>query len=208
MELIVEVARTTLSAAERSFPRARGTTRICSPLNMMDNKTLVVVTALLAGCLCTPAVPDPPKGVVGTRKFASNIHDCNGAVAFSGAGALAPTKQDNGLLGFRTSLIDKSVGWSRESGEFTCYCPGLYQFTFSGSGKTAESRFVLKKKASNDENWTTVVSSGGGGGTNVALLDMEVGDKAAIFIEGGGLAPESEEAPVSTFSGIRIAKKQ
>ena len=106
-------------------------------------KILVVSVTLLASSLCSPAVPDPPKGAVGARKFASNIHDCNGAVAFSGAGALAPTNENNGLLGFRNSLIDKSVGWSRESGEFTCYCPGLYQFTFSGSGKTAEARYDI-----------------------------------------------------------------
>jgi hypothetical protein len=93
--------------------------------------------------LCGAAVPDPPRGVVGARKYATNLHDCNGAVAFSSAGAIAPTKEDNGKLGFRKALIDKGIGWSRESGEFTCFCPGLYQFAFAGSGKTAATRLTV-----------------------------------------------------------------
>jgi hypothetical protein len=52
------------------------------------------------------------------------------------------------------------------------------------------------------------VSTTDGGGANVVLLNMEVGDQAAIWLEGGNLGPESETAPVSTFSGVRIAKKQ
>jgi hypothetical protein len=95
---------------------------------------------LAAVSLCSAAVPDPPEGVVGARKYATNLHDCNGAVAFSSAGAIAPIKEDNGKLGFRKALIDKGVGWGRESGEFTCFCPGLYQFAFAGSGKTAATR--------------------------------------------------------------------
>lgn len=158
--------------------------------------------------LCGAAVPDPPRGVIGARKYATNLHDCNGAVAFSSAGAIAPTKEDNGKLGFRKALIDKGVGWSRESGEFTCFCPGLYQFAFAGSGKTAATRFVLKKKDSNSKTWTTVASTGAGGGANVVLLNMEIGDQAAIWLEDGDLSPESDTAPVSTFSGVRIAKKQ
>ncbi|XP_069685022.1 uncharacterized protein [Periplaneta americana] len=169
---------------------------------------LHVLAGLLLVSLCAAAVPDPPKGVVGARKYATNLHDCNGAVAFSSAGALAPTKEDAGKLSFRSALADKGIGWSRESGEFTCFCPGLYQFAFAGSGKTAATRFVLKKKPSNSDAWTTVVSTGGGGGANIALLDMEVGDQTAIWLEDGEIAPESDNAPVSTFSGVRIAKKQ
>lgn len=157
--------------------------------------------------LCGAAVPDPPKGVVGARKYATNLHDCNGAVAFSSASAIAPTKQDNGKLGYRKAIIDNGIGWSRESGDFTCFCPGLYQFAFAGNGKTTATRFVLKKKESNKNEWTRVVSTGGGGGANVVLLNMEVGDQAAIWLEDGDLGPESETAPASTFSGVRIAKK-
>ncbi|KAJ4444512.1 hypothetical protein ANN_06306 [Periplaneta americana] len=219
-------------------------------------RMLHVLAGLLLVSLCAAAVPDPPKGVVGARKYATNLHDCNGAVAFSSAGALAPTKEDAGKLSFRSALADKGIGWSRESGEFTCFCPGLYQFAFAGSGKTAATRlsfkfpalrktsanlqyslnvdlcissvslqsscaydisenegrsayrFVLKKKPSNSDAWTTVVSTGGGGGANIALLDMEVGDQTAIWLEDGEIAPESDNAPVSTFSGVRIAKKQ
>jgi hypothetical protein len=69
-------------------------------------------------------------------------------------------------------------------------------------------RFVLKKKESNSKAWTTVVSTGAGGGANVVLLNMEIGDQAAIWLEDGDLGPESDTAPVSTFSGVRIAKKQ
>jgi hypothetical protein len=52
------------------------------------------------------------------------------------------------------------------------------------------------------------VSTGAGGGANVVLLNMEIGDQTAIWLEGGDLSPESDTAPVSTFSGVRIAKKQ
>lgn len=97
---------------------------------------------LAAVTVCSAALPDPPEGVVGARKYATSIHDCNGPVAFSSAGAIAPIKQDNGKLGFRKALMDKGVGWSRESGEFTCFCPGLYQFAFAGSGKTAATRLA------------------------------------------------------------------
>jgi len=158
--------------------------------------------------LCGAAVPDPPRGVIGARKYATNLHDCNGAVAFSSAGAIAPTKQDNGKLAYRTALIDKGIGWSPESGDFTCFCPGLYQFAFAGNGKTAATRFVLKKKGSNRDEWTKVASTVGGGGANVVLLNMEVGDQAAIWLEDGDLGPEDEKAPASTFSGLRVAKKQ
>jgi hypothetical protein len=93
--------------------------------------------------LCGAAEPDPPRGVIGARKYATNLHDCNGAVAFSSAGALAPTKQDNGKLAYRKALIDKGIGWSPESGDFTCFCPGLYQFAFAGNGKTAATRLAM-----------------------------------------------------------------
>ena len=93
--------------------------------------------------LCGAAVPDPPRGVIGARKYATNLHDCNGAVAFSSAGAIAPTKQDNGKLAYRKALIDKGIGWSPESGDFTCFCPGLYQFAFAGNGKTAATRLAM-----------------------------------------------------------------
>jgi len=93
--------------------------------------------------LCGAAVPDPPRGVIGVRKYATNLHDCNGVVAFSSAGAIAPTKQDNGKLSYRTALIDKGIGWSPESGDFTCFCPGLYQFAFAGNGKTAATRLAM-----------------------------------------------------------------
>jgi hypothetical protein len=102
---------------------------------------LQLILAVLS--VCTAAVPDPPEGVVGVRKYATNLHDCNGPVAFSSASAIAPIKEDRGKLGYRKVLIDKGVGWSRESGEFTCFCPGLYQFAFAGSGKTAVTRLVI-----------------------------------------------------------------
>jgi len=66
----------------------------------------------------------------------------------------------------------------------------------------------LKKKESNKAEWTKVASTGGGGGSNVILLNMEVGDQAAIWLEDGDLGPEDEKAPASTFSGFRVAKKQ
>lgn len=99
----------------------------------------LLLAPLLAGALA--AVPDPPNlpvtepstGGVGAKKFATAI-DCGNVIAFSSVaaktsgGASSPAK-----LLFSRDLTDKGIGWSRDDGEFTCYCPGLYQFAFAGT---------------------------------------------------------------------------
>jgi len=68
-------------------------------------------------------------------------------------------------------------------------------------------RVILKKKSNNGDVWTPVLGTGPKGGSNVALLDLEVGDKVAVFLEGGALEMDPPEKPVNSFSGFRIAKK-
>ncbi|GLH15097.1 Uncharacterized protein GBIM_19485 [Gryllus bimaculatus] len=146
---------------------------------------------------------DPAPGVVGAKKFATAV-DCNGAVAFSSKGAArAAGAGAAGQLHFAADLTDKSVGWSRDAGEFTTFCPGLYQFAFS-SGGAANARLALKKKASGGAAWEAVVSTGAGG-ANVVLLNMDVGDSTAVFLEDGTL--DDAAATSATFSGFRVAKK-
>lgn len=72
-------------------------------------------------------------------------------------------------------------------------------------------RLTLKKRLANATDWTGVVSAGGrasGGGSNTALLDMEVGDQAAVWLVSGNLATDADrESPSTSFSGFRIIKK-
>ncbi|XP_067006797.1 complement C1q-like protein 4 [Anabrus simplex] len=166
---------------------------------------MLIAVLFLGLTLGVTARPETPRGVVGAKKFATAI-DCNGVVAFSSAGA-RPQGSGKGpaKLGYATELTDKGVGWSRDSGEFTCFCPGLYQFAFSGSGDR-NTKLALKKKASSSDTWSTIVSTGPGGGSNIALLDMDIGDQAAIWLEDGELHQE-KDAPSCAFNGFRIAKK-
>lgn len=146
------------------------------------------------------ASPDTAPGVVGAKKFATAV-DCNGAVAFSSKSA---STADAGKLHFGADLTDRSVGWNKDKGEFTTFCPGLYQFAFSTGGAPGPARLVLKKKKKVGD-WEAVVSTGAGGGANVVLLDLDVGDQAAVFLEEGTLAADA--APSATFSGFRVAKR-
>lgn len=150
----------------------------------------------------TPAEPTP--GVVGVRKLATAV-DCSGAVAFSAAGS--NPESPKGQLSYRRPLNDRGVGWSLETGEFTCHCPGLYHFAFAGYGDKPDTRLMLKKRLANTTEWTDVVGAGGpssGGGSNFALLDLEVGDVTAVFLQEGSLLQDSTSA---SFSGYRIIKK-
>ncbi|XP_052130954.1 uncharacterized protein LOC113204356, partial [Frankliniella occidentalis] len=168
-------------------------------------------SALCAG-LTLGAVPDaarkstaPTDGTatttLGAKKLAT-ASQCSGAVAFSGAGQRGQAKaQADRPLALRTTLLDKGVGWKPEDGEFVCYCPGTYQFAFAGD---AAAKLVLKKKAAGASTWTPVVS----GPQHVVLLDMELGETVAVFLEGGSQAPDSTTAPTLSFSGFRVAKKQ
>ncbi|KAF4528903.1 hypothetical protein B566_EDAN017212 [Ephemera danica] len=139
-------------------------------------------------------------GVVGVRKLATS-NDCVSVVAFAGTGAQVPTENTKPLT-FRSSLLDKGVGWSKDTGEFTCHCPGLYQFSFASGAKVS-----LKKQTSGTEAWDNVVSTGMQGGSNMVLLDMEVGDKAALWAQDGGKIKDDEQETTLSFCGYRIAKK-
>nr|CAD7443865.1 unnamed protein product [Timema bartmani] len=171
---------------------------------MMMAQSYKLIVALLAAfaCYCDCAVPDKAVSVVGARKLAT-AHDCNGAIAFSALGAQPKAVGSKSKLAFRNVLADKGVGWSKDSGEFTCFCPGLYQFSFAGSG-TPATRLSLKKKLSTSKEWTTIVSTGPGGGANFAITDMDIGDQAAVWLEAGELFPDVK---TSSFSLFRLAKK-
>lgn len=96
-----------------------------------------MVLAALTLAWCKAATPDEPHGVIGVRKLATAV-DCSGAVAFSAAGGSA---LPSGQVGYKHALNDRGVGWSRDTGEFTCHCPGLYQFAFSGYGEKPDTRY-------------------------------------------------------------------
>ncbi|XP_071438552.1 uncharacterized protein [Hetaerina americana] len=175
---------------------------------------VVAAVAIVLGAMATAsASPHGEGGLVGARKLAQAT-DCRGVVAFSGVAAKPSTRLENGTstveedssegtkLGFHDLLTDKSVGWSRESGEFTCVCPGLYHFAFSATG----ARVSLRRKEA-DASWKTVVETGEGGGAHVVLLDMDVGDAAAVWLAEGQRLPPEDGAPRSSFSGYRLAKK-
>lgn len=66
---------------------------------------------------------------------------------------------------------------------------------------------MLKKQTANTTEWQDVVSAGGpssGGGANMALLDLELGDHAAVWLLDGSLLSDTTS---TSFSGYRIIKK-
>lgn len=177
-------------------------------------KTLSATMLLLSlAGLSLGAVPDAARKAptadgtasttLGSKKLAT-ASQCSGAVAFSGVGVRGPGPakvQPDKPLPLGTVLLDKGVGWKAEDGEFVCYCPGTYQFAFAGD---AAARLVLKKKAAGaGANWTPVVA----GPQHVVLMDMELGETVAVFLEGGSQAAAAG-APTLSFSGFRVAKKQ
>lgn len=100
---------------------------------------------------------------------------------------------------FAETLVDKGVGYVPQTGIFITNCPGLYQFSFAGYGST-DLRLTLKKKQNNSDSWRPVVGTGAGGGANLILLDVDVGDQLAVFVDSGKISDGV------TFSGYRIAK--
>ncbi|KAK3911948.1 Hibernation-associated plasma protein HP-27, partial [Frankliniella fusca] len=185
----------------------------CSDTSLTS--ALLSSRSALCACLslCLGAVPDaarkstsPTDGTASTTLGAKKLataSQCSGAVAFSGAGMRGATKaQGDRPLALRATLLDKGVGWKPEDGEFVCYCPGTYQFAFAGD---AAAKLVLKKKAAGAATWTPVVS----GPQHVVLLDMELGETVAVFLEGGSLPADADAGtPTLSFSGFRVAKKQ
>lgn len=168
-------------------------------------------TLLLLAAVALAAVPDaarkPASAADGTAstslgaKKLDTASKCSGAVAFSGAGLKGATARKDAPVALRTTLLDKGVGWKPEDGEFVCYCPGTYQFAFAGD---AAAKLVLKKKAAGGSAWSPVVV----GPQHVVILDMEVGEAVAVFLEGGSQHADASATPAISFSGFRIAKKQ
>ncbi|NP_001155152.1 C1q-like venom protein precursor [Nasonia vitripennis] len=155
------------------------------------------VLLLAAGLLVDAAKPDPPDIIttVGSQKLAT-ASDCSKPVAFSGTHA----NIENARLILTETLLDKGVGYASNTGIFTTFCPGLYQFSFAGYG-SSDLRLTLKRKLSKTETWQPVVSSGPSGGANIVLLRMALGDQVAVFVDSG----KTDDS--TTFSGYRIAKE-
>lgn len=99
-------------------------------------KLMIAAAALLVGAVYA-ALPNEPQGVIGVRKLATAV-DCSGAVAFSSAGVRSVLA--GGRVSYQRALNDRGVGWSLETGEFTCHCPGLYQLSFAGYGEKPDTR--------------------------------------------------------------------
>ncbi|XP_024085678.1 uncharacterized protein LOC106673964 isoform X2 [Cimex lectularius] len=165
---------------------------------------LAVVGHILA------ADPEAPR-IHGQQKLATAA-DCSGAVGFSGVGT--HQVHDTGLIGYRTTLVDRGVGFSRETGEFTVHCPGIYHIAFAAYSNTPNTRIILKKRgAGKGSTWTEVASAGGeksGGGSNQILLELEVGDQTGVWLADRrvNIATDNDRAaPSTTFTAFRIAKK-
>ncbi|XP_043529434.1 complement C1q-like protein 4 isoform X2 [Frieseomelitta varia] len=157
-----------------------------------------LVMFLAASILAEAAIPDPPTSgitTVGSLKLATAA-DCAGVVAFSATQASV----DHAKAVFAETLVDKGVGYVAQTGIFITHCPGLYQFSFAGYG-SSDLRLTLKRKLNNSDSWRPVVGVGAGGGSNLILLDVEVGDQLAVFVDAGKISGGA------TFSGYRIAKK-
>ncbi|CAB0004180.1 unnamed protein product [Nesidiocoris tenuis] len=96
---------------------------------------LLVLTAACGWSLA--ANPEPPRGVIGQKKLATAV-DCSGPVGFTAVGNLKV--HQSGLIAYKNALVDHGVGLSRETGEFTVHCPGIYHIAFTAYG----IRIILK----------------------------------------------------------------
>uniref|UniRef100_A0A0A9YW10 Cerebellin-3 n=1 Tax=Lygus hesperus TaxID=30085 RepID=A0A0A9YW10_LYGHE len=164
--------------------------------------SLFVTLTALSGALA--ANPEPARGVIGQKKLATAV-DCSGPVGFTGVGS--SKVHPSGLISYKSTLVDHGVGFSRETGEFTVHCPGIYHIAFAAYGNSDNTRVVLRKRT-NSEDWKDVLAAGGphsSGGSNQILLELNVGDQTGLWLKEGTLAPEP--IPSTTFTAFRIAKK-
>ncbi|XP_012540414.1 uncharacterized protein LOC105838983 [Monomorium pharaonis] len=149
--------------------------------------------------LTNAAVPDPPENsninTSNSKKSVTAI-DCNEFVAFS---AIQGSINEAKLI-FAETLIDKGVEYELETGILTMYCEGIYQFSFAGYGNT-NLRLTLKRREYKSDSWTTIVSTGPGGGSHLVLLDIDLGNQLAVFVESGEIIPDG-----SSFTGLRVYK--
>ncbi|RZF48895.1 hypothetical protein LSTR_LSTR003275 [Laodelphax striatellus] len=201
------------AAAERQLSPVHRTMWTAAPALPLLHRTMWSAAAALPLLLlllqAATADHQPHKGgLIGARKLAT-ASDCAGAVAFSGTGTR--TVLPSGVLSYRHALVDRGVGWSRDTGEFTIHCPGLYQLAFAGYSQDPNTRLTLKKKMANETEWENVVSVGSatnGGGSNVILLNLEVGDQTAVWVDAGKFDEDNNESsPATSFSAFRIIKK-
>lgn len=68
---------------------------------------------------------------------------------------------------------------------------------------------VLQKRSNNGKQWSPVLATQPGGGSATILLDIDVGDQVAVFLDGSSKklnARHEQGADVTSFSGHRIAK--
>lgn len=67
----------------------------------------------------------------------------------------------------------------------------------------------MQKRLGNGKQWSPVLATKPGGGSAAILLDVNVGDQVAVFLDGDSKklnARHEQGADVTSFSGYRIAK--
>ncbi|XP_025415289.1 uncharacterized protein LOC112686999 isoform X2 [Sipha flava] len=104
----------------------------------------------------------------------------------------------------------------RQSGKNNIDCLGPIAFSTTGSGivhstgSTEENtRMVLQKKSNNNKQWSPILATEPGGGSATILLEIEVGDQVAIYLNGNQKKFKTineQGIEVTSFSGHRIAK--
>lgn len=82
--------------------------------------------------------PDQPRGGVVGAKGLATAADCSGPVGFSATGTAKV--HTSGLVSYRDTLVDRGVGFSRETGEFTVHCPGIYHIAFAAYSDQQDTR--------------------------------------------------------------------
>lgn len=68
-------------------------------------------------------------------------------------------------------------------------------------------RLSLRLKPKGKSEWKTLLATGAGGGSGMVLVDMDVGDQAAVWLDSGKLDTATGAAPTTSFIGLRVAKK-
>lgn len=157
------------------------------------------VLVLAVAVLAKAAIPDPPDtdaSAAGNTR-SSTATDCSGIVAFSAIHGI----NDNSRVVHAELLVQKGDSYSTRTGVFIGLCPGLYQFSFAGYGST-DLRLTLKRKLAKNGSWRPIVSVGPGGGANTILLEVNVGDQLAVYVESGKITDGA------TFTGYRIDSRR
>lgn len=67
----------------------------------------------------------------------------------------------------------------------------------------------MQKRLNNGKQWLPVLATKPGGGSATILLDIDIGDQVAVFLDGNPKkfnTRHEQDADVTSFSGYRIAK--